>query len=230
MLPVDLSFSSISSADALFDSANASNQHNNTADLDDFDDFVSSPLRTPSPPRLPAKTSAKPRSVLAPLKSPIAPKPEKKAHGKADHSRTLSLLENAASRPGRWPAPPSPQPEAIPGPGAAQANPSEIDLLAGGSTMQQQQANAMKTSVSLPAIFNHVSTPSNGSSNSFNNATPLPPPLNTLPRNPTPSLMKPASRPLVPTNNFTSPAPAASSTGGGVGKLSAQDLSFFEGL
>ncbi|ETW79099.1 hypothetical protein HETIRDRAFT_453598 [Heterobasidion irregulare TC 32-1] len=113
-------------------------------DFDDFSSFVSSPIRSPSPPKPPNKSVSlfdppptffpitkptlapllkpPPKSPSSPSRSPTATTPTSSlAHRRmgshaAEHLHTLNLVERAAARPGRWPAPLSPSPEAIPPP------------------------------------------------------------------------------------------------------------------
>ncbi|KAF8889376.1 hypothetical protein BD779DRAFT_1521191 [Infundibulicybe gibba] len=194
----DLSFSSASSKNGLFTSASDG--------FDDFDDFVSSPLRTPSPPRPPAKPQSfqhRPPPTAAPLtKLQITSPPKhqplvvRRASRAADHQRTLSLVETAASRPGRWPAPPSPLPEAIPPP--LNGPPGPPPSINGGS---------QRTMASPPPLL-----PAMASAR-------LSPPVA-----PTPAKQ---TQPALLPSFLSPPATASKAPPGG---LSAQDLSFFEGL
>ncbi|TFK39960.1 hypothetical protein BDQ12DRAFT_681529 [Crucibulum laeve] len=239
----DSSFSSTSSASFVKDS--------NSISFDDFDDFVTSPLRTPSPPRLPAKPVASafrppplpPIQVGAasPPKPQPKPSPPRRASRAADHSRTLSLMEVAAAR-GKWPAPPSPLPEAIPPPEpAGNTHVSGFDIFNEGSAMQAQQANAMANFTSTPS-------PPPGFSKNGSFGVPKPtqqwgfPPPNTSVMQPSPRATSPAASSLLsaPDGLFAnqpqiqasrSPAPSSTPTSQKKsGGLSAQDLSFFEGL
>ncbi|OCH87508.1 hypothetical protein OBBRIDRAFT_889717 [Obba rivulosa] len=184
-----------------------------------------SPLPSPSPPRPPSKS---PGSIL-PLKPPEPPAQQHKPppvqqqqsqpagpstlqrsssiqeRRKADRQHTLTLMERAAARPGRWPAPPSPLPEAIPMPGAGMN--AEVDLLGGADVLHD-------------AAFLAPIPPRVGS---------VPPPAQ---MQSTPSLdlfgsPLTASRPNSVGPSVMNPTPAAPAKGSG---LSAQDLSFFEGL
>lgn len=198
-----------------------------------LDDFMNSPL----PPKPPAKTTQPvPQFSGSPVRPPSNPPPEitygvkqSKVPRKADHSRTLSLLETAAAR-GRWLAPPSPLPEALPPPDASSGKSSNVGLFGGNSTMQAQQAEAVAT------LAGHASS-STVSSNGHGNYQDwsFPPPSNTIsvvrptpnkPPPPQPSFtsLQPPTVPLFPTTN--GPASSSAKAGG----LSAQDLSFFEGL
>jgi hypothetical protein len=145
-------------------------------------------------------------------------------------------VEIAAARRGRWPAPPSPLPEILPPPGADR---TEIDYFGGDdggggggeSKMQAQQANAIKASMSIPTVLNR---PNFNGLSTLSHTPPIPPSFGNAPPNSLlpPPLMRPTSRPMVPMNAVTSPPTSGTSStgGGGTGKLSAQDLSFFEGL
>jgi hypothetical protein len=203
----------------------------NSNDL--LNDFMNSPL----PPKPPAKTAPPVTQFSAsPIRPPSNPPPEitygvkqSKVPRKADHSRTLSLLETAAAR-GRWLAPPSPLPEALPPPDASSGKSLNVDLFSGNSTMQAQQAQAVAT---LAGHSSSSTVSSNGHGNyqdwSFPpllNTTSVAQPTSNKPPPPQPSF---TSRqlptvPLFPTTNGS--ASSSAKTGG----LSAQDLSFFEGL
>jgi hypothetical protein len=226
----DTSISSAFSDDGLMPASSSTTTYFSNDLLDDFDDFVSSPLRTPSPPRPPQKpalASHKPKPSQQPKASlrsispdkPQPPLPPRKTSRAADHRRTMSLLETAAARPGRWPAPPSPLPEAIPPPGTT--DPSfDSDLFAGGSTMQTQQINtiaSLGSSVSSPASFSLETSASR-----LPVLTPVP--SSTLSSSPLNFQAMSANQPKQQGSSLmavTSP---------GTSGLSAQDLSFFEGL
>ncbi|KAF9005980.1 hypothetical protein BDQ17DRAFT_1352508 [Cyathus striatus] len=120
--------------------------------FDDFDDFVSPSLPTPSPPKPPSKSPLIYSSALPPgpvFSAPTHQKPKslapRKAFGAPDHQRTLSLMESAAAR-GKWLAPPSPLPMAIPPPNANNNQPKpDASILSGSHNMQQQQAITLAT-------------------------------------------------------------------------------------
>ncbi len=199
---VDNSFTSVSSDQSLF-SSTSSTRSNSVQEVDDefddFDEFVSPPtLRTPSPPAPPAKTSLRhappPKIDLSgglalgsPAHSPPiwqAPPPKiQKISRAAEHQRTLSLMETAASR--QWPlGPPSPLPPVLQPPGGG-AKKFALDIFGSSEdTMQEQQMKAM---AALPAS--------------------------------TASVMR-----------FSGMQPTTTSGKAQTGGLSAQDLSFFEGL
>ena len=218
----DLSFSSISSSQSLF--SESVRKPNDSFEFDDFDDFVSSPIRTPSPPRPPAKPSSQKVSNA---------QQKRKASRAAEHSRTLSLVETAAARPGRWPAPPSPLPQALPPPGAFGSNIFDVDLF--GSQQQQDSATAeLKASASSPPAIGLLNPGvPNGLDNTSRRPTllPIPPPVGLTP---TPSFMQtPPVKHASHSPNFMSvisPAASVTPTESGKRGLSAQDLSFFEGL
>ncbi|KAJ3517757.1 hypothetical protein NLJ89_g318 [Agrocybe chaxingu] len=212
-------------------------QTSGAASFDDWDDFLS-----PQPPQPPTKP-AHPPSVTKTFPNatkaspPLQPQSthSRKPSRKADHSRTLSLLETAAAR-GRWLAPPSPLPNALPAPpSGVSAKSSTLDFFDLGSTMQSQQAQAvakMSSSHSSPAaITAKVWQPPTGW------AFPPPPSSNgplLQPTVPPPSQPSLFASPIPPQSSIrsasVSPAAPAVSMGSQTGGLSAQDLSFFEGL
>ncbi|KAF8909336.1 hypothetical protein CPB84DRAFT_1843132 [Gymnopilus junonius] len=184
-----------------------------------------------NPPRPPAKPLNLIISPSSPPNPPSKPKNGPPPLGKAaqktsrapDHSRTLSLMETAAAR-GRWLGPPSPLPEALPPPSTSNGNPLSIDPFEGGSSMQAQQARAT-AALSAPSTSIRAANGSSSQPQSWN----FPPPMNPTVLDPIPS--PPSHKPqpqtllLSGTPNSTN-APSTAHTGG----LSAQDLSFFEGL
>ncbi|KAG6826559.1 hypothetical protein H0H92_015313 [Tricholoma furcatifolium] len=206
--------------------------------FDDFDDFVSSPIRDPSPPRPPAKPS-----LLGPQTTIIAQttggamqqpsvqyltSPPHRGSRAADHQRTQSLVNIAAARTGAWPAPHSPLPDVLPPPEVSQTS----------SAMHQQQRSASTAPSSTPSSFLFFPPPP-GFSGSRTTATATP-----ISSPPAPSLLQPQSRTGSPAQGPISALhvngsgsallalpihkpPTAPATAGG---LSAQDLSFFEGL
>ncbi|KAF8967692.1 hypothetical protein BDZ97DRAFT_1802823 [Flammula alnicola] len=213
---------------------------------DSFDDFLN-PL-PPQPPAKPtpfASNSSSPRSFSPKLsKSPPVSQEQttgltRKISRKADHSRTLSLLETAAAR-GRWLAPPSPLPEALPPPDSRNGKSSNADFFGGGS-MQAQQAQA---AASLTGSFSSPALASNGFNEKPLPTWNFPPPMNATPLQPAPRTQGSqstfsgysAAKPPPPLQPPLQPPPtqnghgSASSAGAKTGGLSAQDLSFFEGL
>ena len=131
------------------------------------------------------------------------------------HQHTLSLMERAAARPGRWPAPPSPLPQALafPAPGGATKN---LDLMGDDDS-----------------FGDFSDSPTVARKNNFL----LPPP----PHAPSPVPTSTAGASLFGLEADSKEVPQLSmpslqsvkkqeSSGSGGGGLSAQDLSFFEGL
>ncbi|KAJ6624953.1 hypothetical protein B0H10DRAFT_685020 [Mycena sp. CBHHK59/15] len=165
----------------------------------------------------------------------------KRTATRAAHQRTLSLVETAAARSGvRWPAPPSPLPDLLPPPDGG--DPFGF----GASMMQSQQATwlgseapALKAfppppAATVPSRALSPPLPSAQSQRALSPGLPLPPqgggqkaatrvpvlappPMLTAQRQKAGILDLPTSPPL----------PSAAPKQGG---LSAQDLSFFEGL
>ncbi|KAH9479493.1 hypothetical protein JR316_0008087 [Psilocybe cubensis] len=206
-------------------SLNQTTTHSTSNLFDDFDDFVTPP---PQPPAKPIP----PKSSFPLSRSPSVPKNANHAHSNhhkpirvANHSKTLSLMENVAAR-GRWLAPPSPLPEALPPPEANGVS-STVDFFSSGSSMQDQQAKATASLTAIaaasstsqqPPLLNFGPPPASNSTL----LTPIPqsaqatfPPATKL----QPFMTPLAAQPILPASNGTK-------TGG----LSAQDLSFFEGL
>ncbi|KAG6890967.1 hypothetical protein C0992_011726 [Termitomyces sp. T32_za158] len=226
------------SEQSLFSDTSSHQEKSDNDFFDDFDDFVSSPISDAFPPRPPAKPShlsqpsmappAKvPPQTQPPTKHPSPP--PRKVSRAADHQRTLSLVNRAANHAGRWPAPPSPLPEPLaPPPGRSHA-PSTPNTAGPLSSMQTQQKNAI-------AALNSSTT---SSGYPF-----FPPPpgfsglqTSTISPSPPPRLAAASPAPIVnlmQNGRGASPAPVPAApkhtplaTPGG---LSAQDLSFFEGL
>ncbi|KAF8159615.1 hypothetical protein B0H34DRAFT_796844 [Crassisporium funariophilum] len=244
--PAHTSFSSFTSAGTSSTKVLTSNDHAPPLDsfFESFDDFASASHSNPTPPRPPAKplnfaftsnsSVSRPQPPIASSFSPPPSQgspPSRKIHRKADHSRTLSLMETAAAR-GRWLGPPSPLPEALAPPGGSNGNSSQQDSYGGGSTMQAQQAQAAAT---LAASFSSPALTSNGPGAKMNQTWNLPPPNPTLLQPALPSQyshsgfkgdFQPQSSRQLSTMNSGTTTPAEVKTGG----LSAQDLSFFEGL
>ncbi|KAI0331445.1 hypothetical protein GY45DRAFT_1360805 [Cubamyces sp. BRFM 1775] len=206
--------------------------------FDDMGDFFSPTLRTPTPPRVPAKpTPAKPlqpppsstsKPTMPSASSSSSLLSRRKSHA-AEHLHTLNLVEKAAARQGRWPAPPSPLPAAIPGPFSGSSSSTKLNLMDDEGPLGS--SGSLLPSTSSPAVMSPA-RPSSGmggsrangagfaasaSSNSslsgsllqgwdFGSSTQAPP---------APSTFAPPVK------------PANGTQGGG---LSAQDLSFFESL
>ncbi|KAI0766905.1 hypothetical protein BD413DRAFT_567981 [Trametes elegans] len=209
--------------------------------FDDMGDFFSSTLRTPSPPRVPAKTSPPNPPLQPPPSSTSLPSvnsassssslfSRRRTHA-AEHLHTLNLVEKAAARPGRWPAPASPLPAAIPGPFGASSTSAHVNLLEDDAP--PAAAAALAPSYSSPATLNPgPARPSSGmgaangaglaeSASAASNSSLLQGwdfQSSTAQRTATP--------PMAPSGVLAAP----SVNGSQPGKLSAQDLSFFESL
>ncbi|KAG6335064.1 hypothetical protein ID866_4024 [Astraeus odoratus] len=202
--------------------------------FDDFDDFVSSPsqqrssIRTPSPPPLPSKNNS-------PANHRVSSRGTRSSVQPSDHQRTLSLLEQANATKGIWPSPA--------GAGGAQIRlvipqPIVEDLL-------EFEDVAIPSALASPPVRQPVGLTTNaglvgtGMSSPFNTPlvpqtrggigqpSPSPPPSPTSqPLGSFPSYASMSSPPPLATKPLQQPSSRPSQTGG----LSAQDLSFFEGL
>ncbi|KAF8522989.1 hypothetical protein JB92DRAFT_2885714 [Gautieria morchelliformis] len=170
-----------------------------SVDFGDFGEFISPPIRTPSPPKVPQKTFK-------------------------DHKPTLELVEKAASRQGRWPAPPSPSPQPLaPPPGPS----SDLGYF-NKSTRQSSQ----------PDLLTNHNSPSKRTSISGTLVIPgqaagFPQPLFADTPSPPASTildMSPVALPLTQTSAPSLPPNPGLSKPTGASGLSAQDLSFFESL
>ncbi|EJF64223.1 hypothetical protein DICSQDRAFT_178709 [Dichomitus squalens LYAD-421 SS1] len=205
--------------------------------------------RPPSqPPSASSPASATPNTPSGGASSSLLARRRSQA---AEHLHTLNLLERAAAKQGqRWPAPPSPLPAIIPGPnGAPPKGPAALfDIMddeeppAGAAAAQPLAPSA---SFPLPPTLNPT-RPSSGLGAIGGAASPPPALASPAPMNTDPSTSSagtPAADPLFDAWDFgrtTSPqngigsafgsGGAAKQTNGTVGGLSAQDLSFFEGL
>jgi len=234
---------------------NSSKNSNHNLLDDEFDEFVSSPtLRTPTPPRPPSKMSGHinpppPPQGLRSTKNrdslpPPPPPPPQKTSRAAAHARTLSLVETAAARPGRWPAPPSPLPEAIappPPPPSTSSKGPPLNVFDNGEGEEVVQLSQPLTrgkpqtqTLASDTLWN--ASPVAGSSS----GTTLPlramsPPLVLNKANgaamaaPTAS-SNPSLWSLGANSGGKSLTPSAGSRNKPTSGLSAQDLSFFEGL
>ncbi|KZT65737.1 hypothetical protein DAEQUDRAFT_759148 [Daedalea quercina L-15889] len=204
----------------------------------DFLDSYTSSLRTPSPPPLISKVQRIPSSSSsnrsATVSRGVAEASSLRASKAASHRHTLNLMEKAASRPGRWPAPPSPLPQAIPGPEWAPSNKASADLLGDDGSPERPKAGGVTIahSSSVPSDTSRP-TPTVGASNgiapilpapslfqSHSSQSSQPTSLDFLQRMGTPPTVS-----QVPVANHALKQDTAK-TGG----LSAQDLMFFEGL
>ncbi|KAI0352333.1 hypothetical protein OH77DRAFT_1428630 [Trametes cingulata] len=208
--------------------------------FDDMGDFFASTLRTPSPPRVPAKPGAAMPPIQPPPSSTSMPTmpsasssssllSRRKSHA-AEHLHTLSLMEKAAARQGRWPAPPSPLPQAIPGPPGGASKASDLNLLDEEAPIA---GAGLAPSFSSPAFLNPTK-PSGGMGGSVNGSQSLAGVTMSTSSNSSlsGSLLQgwdfqSNATPPVPDAFGAAPKPA---NGGKTGGLSAQDLSFFEGL
>ncbi|KAI0820839.1 hypothetical protein BC628DRAFT_1422673 [Trametes gibbosa] len=199
--------------------------------FDDMGDFFSSSLRTPSPPRVPAKVpSAKPLIAPPPPSGDLTTMPSASSNSSllsrrkphtAQHLHTLSLMEKAAARPGQWPAPPSPLPAAIPGPFSSSSKPSLISLMDEETPLP---GDGLAPSFSSPAMLNPMRSLS-GTGGTAN----VPPPASTSNSSLSGSLLQGWDFQSGRTSRVATPG-APKSNGAQAGGLSAQDLSFFEGL
>jgi hypothetical protein len=204
---LDSSLGSPSSAQALNSSKSATSMS-----FDDFDDFVTSTsfspspsqsqsqIRTPSPPPVPAK----PSSVL---RGREAGGMTSSGSGSSIHQRTQSLLEHAEKQRGRWPSP-SPsfvRPTLSPLPSAFGSFGKDVDLLGDGD------GDVLSTQSFGPP-------PPKGQS-----AAPLAPLVTQQP-------LSLSFASLSPSSSVRAPRPPAEPVQKQKGGLTAQDLSFFEGL
>lgn len=183
-----------------------------TDNHDDFGDFGEIFNNFTGPKPNSATMSVPSATPTSPMQSETA-RPRKTAK-KADHSRTLSLLETAAAH-GRWLAPPSPIPERISPPPAS--NSATDGLPPRKLDMQAQQARAVAASHSAKSS-------SVTAADSIASIWRLPPP-------PSGTLLTPSVTSSLPVHT---PPPrskiVAQPNSAQAGGLSAQDLSFFEGL
>jgi hypothetical protein len=126
-------------------------------------------MSPPPPPGLPIisqrpDTALLPKSAGPPLRMAPANPTSSIAHRRRrsrveEHMHTLDLVERAAARPGRWPAPPSPLPEVLtppPPPGPAPSGSADLDLMDIGpaparSNHQRQPSTSKETITSSPS-------------------------------------------------------------------------------
>lgn len=125
--------------------------------------------------------------------------------------RTLSLMERAAARPGQWPAPPSPLPQAISFGVLGQAPKRAVDLLGDDESFGAFAEEGIKPLPSVPGKLESITEAQ--AQTRIQTASP-----------PAWGALAPPS--ALPTVQSSVPSASQKSTGG----LSAQDLSFFEGL
>jgi hypothetical protein len=99
-----------------------------------------------------------PNSAVAPAK-PTPSIAQRRKGSREEHLHTLGLLERAAARPGRWPAPPSPLPEVLtppPPPESAPSSSTDLDILDIGpahahSNHQRHPSTSKETTTSSPS-------------------------------------------------------------------------------
>lgn len=186
--------------------------------FDGFDEFLGPFSSDPKPPLPPAKQA--PQTSVPASNFTTPPNNRRPQHSrtvsKADHSRTLSLLENVAAR-GQWLGPASPLPEALSPPGSSNTKSSSNNYFDHDSSMQAQQAQVMAAHHQAPTLGADEKKPSQISAHQLTPGYSFPPPVPSQP----PLLKSPTLyiNPVVTT-------PTKVKSGG----LSAQDLSFFEGL
>jgi hypothetical protein len=182
---------------------------------DDFGEFgeASNDFQAPKPP--PSNTRVPATVSMSSAQSETFH--TRKASKKPDHSRTLSLLETAAAR-GRWLSPPSPIPEALSPPPDRYAS-SSVTVDPYGHKLDMYPQQALGTAGSDMAL-----------DTSTNTWRLPPPPSGTLLR---PSVISstPVHPRLTPPSRLEFVAQSGRSPSNAQpGGLSAQDLSFFEGL
>ena len=191
--------------------------------FDGLDEFLGPFSSDPQPPLPPAKQTPQPSVPVSNSTTTTPPKHRRGQHSrtvsKADHSRTLSLLENVATR-GRWLGPASPLPEALSPPVSSNTKSSSSNYFNHGSSMQTQQAQAT-AALQAPALGGNGQNHSQNSSHQLSPTYSFPPPPVSLQP---PLSLKPPTMNTLPINPVVTPTKVKS------GGLSAQDLSFFEGL
>ena len=186
--------------------------------FDGFDEFLGPISSDPQPPLPPAKPTPQPSVPSSNHPSPNNRRPQhSRTVSKADHSRTLSLLENVATR-GRWLGPASPLPAALSPPISSHMKSSSNDYFNFDSSMQVQQAQVM-AALQAPTLGAVEKNHSQNSSHQLAPTYSFPPPVLSQP-----PLLKPQ------TLYTSSMSPVVTPTKVKSGGLSAQDLSFFEGL
>ncbi|KAJ8515720.1 hypothetical protein ONZ45_g6889 [Pleurotus djamor] len=222
----------------------------NVGSLDDFDDFVSSPVisRTSSPPvpaykssPLLANTSQPSSRFASPQINPISPIPSSPLNPYVGTSsqlqsvvtRTSSLVEEAATHTGVWPAPRSPAPPSLPPP------PQGLSFGANISDSQTSVPRVTPSIIALSSNLRRTTSPSaSGASTPISLNQDSIVDLFGAPMNPVLPLGQSQtsnSKPSLLDTSFdslTSPLASSGSKQPASGKplLSAQDLSFFEGL
>ncbi|KAL5531742.1 hypothetical protein ACEPAG_4619 [Sanghuangporus baumii] len=211
----------------------------------DFGSFVShsssdsQALRSPTSPTSPP---IGPIAVPPPLPKKQTPANLNTLHVRrpsaADHDATARLLERASARPGRWPAPPSPIPNPLPPPPSSGVN--SRTSTSGPSLLELGDGVSQAPVVPVPSIplkpIAGIMPPTAAPSKAVGPPPLIPPPSSSSKQNSTteaslldfgdytqPTL----SHAVKPQTNLSLPTSSAGSTKSG---LSAQDLSFFEGL
>ena len=202
--------------------------------FDGFDEFLGPFSSDPQPPLPPAKQVPQPFVPASNVTTTTTtttttppnnrrPQHSRKQHSrtvsKADHARTLSLLENVATR-GRWLGPASPLPEPLSPPTDSNVKSSSSNnYLDHGSSMQAQQAQATATLQTPKLGVVEKKSSQNSSRHQLSPTFTFPPPVSSQP-----PLLKPPTLHTPLMNPVVTPTQVKS------GGLSAQDLSFFEGL
>lgn len=189
----------------------------------------SSSLGTPSPPRPPSKD--RPQSPIEEeSKDSVGPLHSRRRSRvlESQHQHTLSLMSLAASRPGRWPAPPSPLPQILSfpaPPGSSSKQPNLMDEDA------STDADPFGSSISSPVLLNPTPSSQQGQALGLQTFAPLAPSVRTSTGNSTPTLGGSPIDLLASSSAHSNKSPTVT-TGASVNSsgLSAQDLSFFEGL
>ncbi|KAI0693180.1 hypothetical protein C8T65DRAFT_833762 [Cerioporus squamosus] len=207
--------------------------------------------RSVTQPPLPASTSAPTVPSSSPSSSLLARRESKKRSHAADHLHTLNLVEAAAARSGKqWPAPPSPLPAAIPGPAGGAAKGSLFNIMDDDDGSPAASAPGLPPSFSSPASLNPgrpftgmgmgngtVQGPQSLMGMGFMSSSST---LGSLGSTSNPllpgwdsssSISQRTSTPSIMPHAFGAPPTVKKSANGAQGTgLSAQDLSFFEGL
>jgi len=194
--------------------------------FDDFDDFVSSPSRkqptprSPSPPPLPAKNTP-PRNYRMPNHT---------SRPSVDHQRTQSLIDKASTTKGTWPSPAAPAllVRPIPPPPAAEDllgfddPPASPALPCPPQPLLDMSLGTGEKLVPVTSPF--LRSAAGGRMHQVSRSPP--PPMPSQPSTSFPLLAFMSSPPPLSGKPLPQTAPKPSQMGG----LSAQDLSFFEGL
>ena len=133
--------------------------HSRSMSSDDhFASLIAPPPGIPNTSKRPdaalAPESAGPAVRVAPANPTASIAHRRRRSRVEEHMHTLNLVERAAARPGRWPAPPSPLPEILPPPpppGSAPSSSAELDLLnigpAPARSNHQRQPSTSKVAI-----------------------------------------------------------------------------------